>query len=321
MGQCVFPAKPGDFSSKQRAKLKPWRVFFQTLLVLGSILWDHPANAGPHYVELPAYTSRISEFLSQHAPPLAREVILKIGPQNSKTPFLLDRPTLCRIEYFKNLLCSVFHESYQSIVTLSEETVTESEFLHLVDLAYLDRFEVREDLASRSKDFEGLLKLARSPFFQRFRPVLNLNSLELALQLKLEEPTRITTEDRPENRFILNIRNKILDWVQEEEFLPQFSDFRFLSLLLIENFNSDILLKSKKEEREYLKSIKQSLLAQLTTLGANENLTTQEYIDLNKEIRDQCNDDGLRILIERKIQSLPRGRLSLRLLDTDDDED
>ncbi len=321
MGQCVFPAKPGDFSSKQRAKLKPWRVFFQTLLVLGSLLWDHPANAGPHYVELPAYTSRISEFLSQHAPPLAREVVLKIGPQNSKTPFLLDRPTLCRIEYFRNLLCSVFLESYQSTVTLSEETVTESEFLHLVDLAYLDRFEVREDLASRSKDLEGLLKLARSPFFQRFRPVLSLNSLELALQLKLDEPTRITNEDYPENRFTLTIRDKILNWTQSEEFSPQFSDIRFLSLLLIENLNSTTLSNSSKIERKSLKSLKHSLLDQLEILGTQENLSTHEYEELSKEIRTQSKDDALRILIERKIQSLPRSRLSLRLLDTDDDDD
>jgi hypothetical protein len=321
MGQCVFPTKARDFSAKQSAKLKPWRVFFQTLLVLGSLLLDHPANAGPHYVELPAYTSRISEFLSQHAPPLSREVILKIGPQDSKTPFLLDRPTLCRIEYFKNLLCSAFRESHQSIVTLSEETVTEPEFLHLVDLAYLDRFEVRDDPASRARDLEGLLKLARSPFFDRFRPLPNLNSLELALQLKLDEPSRITTEDRPENRFTLNIRDKILNWTQAGAFFPHFSDFRFLSLILIENFNSDTLLNSKKEDREFLKSIKQSLLAQLTILGANENLTTQETSSLNKELRDRSKDDHLRILIERKIQSLPRSRLSLRLLDTSDDED
>ncbi len=289
MEKCVFPAKNGELNRARATQRKPWTLALSSIFVLTSLLGIPPANAGPHYVDLPAYRDRF--LLNQHAPPQASDVFLQIGPAEKKSRFLLYRPTLCRIEFLNHLLCSTFQESKTPVVSITEDIVEKKEFLHLIDLAYLDRIEVRQTQEERQTDLEGLIELARSAHFKKMR-----------------------NSDPAEVQFTQAIHSKIFDWIQKETFSPQLSDLTFLSVFFLITYDRTNLDNATPDERVWLLSKKDWLLNKIGQLAISRDLSNRDEAALLAEIRTHSKDEGLRKTIEKRLRSLPKDHLSKGML-------
>ncbi len=292
---------------------KPNRWFLLTLLFLSFLTIPSPASASRHYVDLPAYGTRLSDYLVRNTPQ-QNEVIITVGPPDHPTPFLLDRNALCRIDYFSGLFCSGFKESHSQRIHIPEEMVQTHAFLHLVDLIYLDHIEVSTDAPQRLEDLNGLLELASSHHFSKMRPKLDAASLAQRLLLPLDPDARLVPEAPGALEFSETIREHIFSWIAQEPFKPNINDMKFLSSMFLRTYNEEILRHVPAEDYALIVSKRSMLLKKLSALSPHMTLNDAEETRLFEEIGKQSPDEALKKQLVRKIQNRPNTKgLFIRL--------
>ncbi len=277
MEKCVFPAKYGGLNQAQKSHSNPWRLVLYSFVIVTSFLGILPANAGRHYVDRPAYALHDQRH----------SVAIKIGPDDSKTSFFLDRSILCRIEFFRALLCSGFLESKNQTVSLAEDTVTLYEFIHLVDLAYLDEIEVRVDHQGRKEDLEGLLELISSNHFKKIKP--------------FPEPSH--------GGLTQLVQEKIFEWIEKEDFQPELTDMTFLSLLFLRIYDGETLKVTPPLERAWVIAKRSWLLEKISELASMKSLSEADESALFREINNHSRDPILQTTLETRLRGLPRDYL------------
>jgi hypothetical protein len=299
MEKCVFPAKYGELKLLREARVQKWRATFFWIFILSATLRVPWVNAGPHYVDLPAYQDRF--LLKQKVPPDPGDVFIEIGPAETKTQFLLYRPTLCRIDLFNPLLCSSFKEASTPVVQIGEDITNLNEFLHLIDVAYLGRIEVRSAPTERKSDLQGLLTLSRSDHFKKVRETGSSGA-----------------------HISRSIHTKIFEWIEKEPFKPTAVDITFLSLFFLDSFDPSFLDTQSAEERAWFLSKKNAILNDISSLCLIKDLTPAEDAQILKEVRAHAKNEALRVLVEKRLNARPKDHLFKglsRLIADDSDEE
>ena len=242
--------------------------------------------AGRHYLELPAYQISLAQVRSGARPPYPTEVTLKVGPPDQPFEVLLDRLTLCRNQYFQQLLCSHFAEATASSVTLSPETVTSAQVNLIVDLAFLDRIEISSEPEKRAADLEALIHLLSQNYFG-------------GMSRSNESPSD----------FHPSLLEPMLEWLRRESFQKSLVDLEFLTIFLASSLNPPFLATLSAEERELITAEKPRIFAKIGELSAQLDLTPAQAEELQLKICAATSSVPLQKVLNARLHPLPRHNL------------